>query len=100
MSQYRIPVLPQSGDHDAIVGWDNPLGTFFAQVYTCEGPDDGVALTVWEGTEPGQITSVAQLGSLLHGQAEIPPDIEAQLARDYEGRTPPTPLQRAVCDLF
>ena len=100
MSRYRIPVHPGSGDHYAIVGWDNPLGTFFAHVYTFEGPDVGDAMTTWEGTEPGQITSVEQLGCLLHGVAEIPAEVEAQLARDYAERTPPTPLQRAVHDLF
>src|SRR5215472_2051991 len=77
-----------------IVGWDNPLTTFFAQVFDPSIEDDEAACLLWIGTAPEAIPTVAALQAQLAGWAMIPPDIVDRLVRDQHAATPPTPLQR------
>ena len=77
-----------------IVGWDNPLVTFFAQVFDPSIEDDEDACLLWIGTAPEAIPTVAALQAQLAGWAAIPPDIVDRLTRDQQTATPPTPLQR------
>ena len=92
MSRYRIPA--QDPGLTAIVGWDNPLTTFFAQVFDPSIAEDTEACLLWIGTAPGAIPTVAALQAQLAGWATIPPAIVARLLRDQHTATPPTPLQR------
>jgi hypothetical protein len=92
MSRYRIPA--QDTGLTAIVGWDNPLTTFFAQVFDPSIEDDEAACLLWIGTAPGAIPTVAALQAQLVGWATIPPDIVDRLTRDQQAATPPTPLQQ------
>jgi hypothetical protein len=92
MSRYRIPA--QHPPLTVIVGWDNPLQTLFAQVFDPSIEDDEDAYLVWIGTALQDITTVAALQAQLAGWATIPADIVAQLTRDQQAATPPTPLQR------
>jgi hypothetical protein len=92
MSRYSIPA--QDPDLTVIVGWDNPLVTFFAQVFDPSIEEDAEACLLWIGTAPGAISTVAALQAQLAGWATIPPDIVDRLTRDQQGATPPTPLQR------
>jgi len=77
-----------------VVGWDNPLATFFAQVFDPSIDDDDEAYVLWIGAAPQAIPSVAALQAQLAGWATIPPAIVAQLTRDQQAATPPTLLQR------
>jgi hypothetical protein len=76
-----------------IVGWDNPLTSFFAQVWDAGEPENR-DLKLWVGAGPERVTTVAALAMLLAPYGEIPSEILAQLAEDYGLRTEPTPLQR------
>jgi hypothetical protein len=92
MSRYSVPA--QDPDLTVIVGWDNPLMTFFAQVFNPSIEDDDEACLLWIGTAPQAISTVAALQVQLAGWAAIPPDIVDRLTRDQHAATPPTPLQQ------
>jgi hypothetical protein len=92
MSRYRIPV--QQPNLTVIVGWDNPLTTFFAQVFDPSIEEDADACLLWIGTAPEVIPTIAALQAQLTGWATIPPTIVDRLIHDQQTATPPTPLQR------
>ena len=92
MSRYSIPA--QDTRFTVVVGWDNPLTTFFAQVFDPSIEDEDEADILWLGTTPEAIPTVAALQAQLAGWATIPADIVDRLTRDQQAATPPTPLQR------
>jgi hypothetical protein len=84
-----------------IVGWDNPLETFFAQVweeYVKEprGVEDGDALELLVGTCPKEIPTLEELEAIVEPYGPIPDWAYAALEEAYAGRTPPTDLQRKM----
>jgi hypothetical protein len=92
MSRYSIPA--QNPALTVVVGWDNPLQTFFAHVFDPAIEEDDEADLLWIGTALQEIATVAALQAQLAGWATIPPDIVAFLTHDQQTATPPTPLQR------
>jgi hypothetical protein len=56
MSRYSIPA--QQPGLTVIVGWDNPLTTFFAQVFDPSIEEDAAACLLWIGTTPEAIPTV------------------------------------------
>ena len=98
MSRYSIP--PQQPGLTVTIGWDNPLGTFFAQVFDPSIEEDADACLLWIGTAPAAIPTVAALQAQLAGWATIPPDIVARLVREQQAATPPTPLQQWALQLL
>jgi hypothetical protein len=92
MSRYSIPA--QNPALTVIVGWDNPLQTFFAQVFNPSIEEDAEACLLWIGTTPQAIPTVAALQAQLAGWATLPPVIVAHLSRDQQVATLPTLLQR------
>ena len=78
-----------------VVGWDNPLETYFAQVLDgCEPEDADIRL--WTGTITCELTTVEALNSILAPYGEIPPAVLAQLRDDPHVNVPPTALQRSL----
>ena len=92
MSRYSVPA--QDPVLTVIVGWDNPLATFFAQAFNPAIEDEAEADLLWIGTAFQEIPTVAALQAQLTGWATIPPDVVDRLTRDQQAATPPTPLQR------
>ena len=92
MSRYSIPA--QQPGLTVIVGWDNPLCTFFAQVFDPAIEDDEAACLLWIGTALREIPTVAALQTRLTGWAIIPPAILDRLTHEQQTATPPTPLQQ------
>jgi hypothetical protein len=92
MSRYSVPA--QTPGLTVIVGWDNPLTTFFAEVFDPSIEEDDEAYLLWIGTAPQAIPTVAALQAQLAGWATIPADIVGHLTWDQQAATPPTPLQR------
>jgi hypothetical protein len=81
MSRYQIPTL--SAHHTCVVGYDPPLGTFFAQIEDITIPaDDERHIVLWVGTEVQELATVAALIDALHGIVSLPAQIQAQLAHD------------------
>jgi hypothetical protein len=63
-----------------IVGWDNPLQTFFAQVWDVrEDLESDPSPILWVGTRIGEVSSVEHLDSLLAPFGEIPKEVEPYL---------------------
>lgn len=96
MSQYRITCLTPA--HTCIVGWDNPLQSFFAQVYEVAKEDTDSPPMLWVGAGE-KINSVNDLQIAISEYAQISPQIQRLLVADFERRTPPSPLQR-LADKF
>jgi len=98
MSRYHFPA--QDPRFTVVVGWDNPLATFFAQVFDPSIEDDDETDVLWIGTAPQAISTVAALQVQLAGWATIPAALVARLTRDQQAATPPTPLQRWTLQLL
>lgn len=81
-----------------IVGWDNPLSTFFAQVFLDAGiaGDDPRDCVLWVGASRWEISTPDALATALAGHADLTPDIISQLRDDRLADLDrgPTPLQR------
>jgi len=98
MSRYSVPA--QDPTLTVIVGWDNPLATFFAQAFNPAIEDEAEADLLWIGTAFQEIPTVAALQAQLTGWATIPPAIVERLTCDQQAATPPTPLQRWALQLL
>lgn len=83
MSRYFVRCF----DDDLVVslGWDEPLGTYFAQVEP-PGPGDPDDLLLWAGTVPGEILEVNRLPVLVGPWANLKPSLLAQLQADRRAR--------------
>ena len=92
MSRYSFPA--HTLGFTVVVGWDNPLATFFAEVFDPSIDEDEEAYVLWIGTELQAIPTVGALQAQLAGWATIPAEIVAYLTCDQQEATPPTPLQR------
>lgn len=92
MSQYSFRVERR----EFILGWDNPLQTFFVQVWEDSDQDDPV---LWAGTSPDEVASVETLAELMRPYGKIPAQVRTQLRDDCDGRIPPTEWQRRVLSM-
>ena len=90
MSRYQLPVL--NANHNVVVGWDDPLETFFAQV------EDDNDMILWLGADPREpkITDIAVLREELKEYAIIPDNICENLHQDYLNKHEPTAFQKAM----
>lgn len=81
MSRLNLqPKVDQPHVVRAMVGWDRPLQTFFAQVFfrTEDEPDEGEAL-IWFGTEPGELLTAADAIAVVAPHVEVPADLADKL---------------------
>jgi hypothetical protein len=98
MSRYTITA--HDPRYDVVVGWDNPLETFFCQVFdTTVDTDDETACVLWEGTMLQAIPTVAALQVCLGQFATIPEVVCVQLCRDQAQATRRTPFQEMMLNL-
>ena len=80
MSRYEIPTTHPG--MTCIVGWDPPLGTFFAQVYRRKRPQHPASLVHWIGTDLHEIPTVEAFTVAIAAYVTVPEEIQQQLARD------------------
>lgn len=96
MSRYVLP-KESSSDSTFVVGWDPPLGTFFAQE---EAPTvyEGEDVIWWIGYGMHEIPTLADFRHLLLVKKGIviPKDIDDRLREDAEAPWEPGPLQKAL----
>ena len=78
-----------------VVGWDNPLRTFFAQVWEGSGPPAG-NLLLWVGIRPDVVHTVEALAERVSTFGDIPEEIALHLEDDYERRVEPSALQQLL----
>ncbi|QPI75523.1 hypothetical protein [Sphingobium sp. Cam5-1] len=83
MSRYLLKPKAGTDVISVVVGWDRPLQTFFAQVFTPteEEPEEGEA-TIWLGTEPGELPTPEAAIAVVAPYAEIPEALAADLDAD------------------
>lgn len=82
MSRREIPLKSPTGRAvRAVVGWDRPLQTFFAQVFErdADGQEDAF---LWQGTFPGELPTPRSALDLVAPWCEIPDGLSAALAID------------------
>lgn len=69
-----------------VVGWDNPLQTYFAQFWDDRlngvGEENGEEPVLWVGCYYAEVPTVSDLQHWLGEYVEIPPDIREQLRQD------------------
>ena len=95
MSRFRY--LGKEGRWRVVVGWDNGLETFFAQIWDESlGDDAGVEepIELWVGSLTGEVGTVEELGKIVEPYGPLPEVIEHGLRFEFARRTPPTALQR------
>ena len=81
----------------AVIGWDAPMQTFFAQVQRVNPDDEDETETiVWEGTKVGQHKHLGFILPKLEGYCTVPEEILKRLADDQANSTTPSPLQREM----
>ena len=82
MSRYKLEPRADRNDVDhAIVGWDRPLETFFAQVFSAASPDEDPI--VWVGADYGEPRTPEAAIAAVEAFAIIPEATRAKLLQDY-----------------
>lgn len=84
-------------DYEVLVGWDNPLITFFARVEGKRDPSDRQRRELmWVGTDRSEILTVERLSEVLRPYAMLSPAMLDDLRRDRakDADRGPTALQR------
>ena len=82
-----------------VVGWDNPMMTFFAEVERIQAADDARDPTLlWLGSSPGEVARPEDLAGPLAPYAELTAEHIAELRADRaaDADRGPTALQRAM----
>src|SRR3954453_4869943 len=83
MSRYTIE--GNRPELSIVVGWDNPLKSYFAQVWDGGGLGEG-DLKLWVGAGPERVPTPDDLAELVAPYGEIPANVLEQLEEDHEGR--------------
>lgn len=99
----KPPYIWRTKDHLIRAGWDNPLQTYYAQVYhhpeIIDEATGEPVMVAWLGCWSYEIGTVKELASLLRPYTAIPMEVEELLERDGTFKTPPTPLQQKMAKL-
>lgn len=79
MSRHElVPLETSTGVTRAVVGWDRPLRTFFAQVFE-QGEAEEETAVIWEGTGLAEIGSAAAALAIVAPYAVVPEGLAAML---------------------
>ena len=98
MSRYEIPTLAPA-ETTCVVGWDNPLQTFFAQVERVTPDDDEPEILLWIGVTASECLHVAKLAEEVAPWATLPADIAATLEGERDRAPAPSRLQATLHNL-
>ena len=97
MSRHHLTAC-QPG-YTVVVGWDNPLSTFFATVTRDQGADDNAdPVVLWLGGYAGEVRAAEDLVQPLAPYATLTPEVVAHLRADRAACADrgPTELQRSL----
>lgn len=79
----RHVLEPYTAGREVAVGWDRPLGTFFAQVFdTTKDEDDQAYELLWIGFYPGEVPEPQDVCEAVRPWARVPSDLLDLLAAD------------------
>src|SRR4051794_11726297 len=91
-------------DIEIVVGWDNPLQTFFVQVWNQEESKDPYCgidePAFWAGATTGEVRTLEDLLDLVESYGAVPDEVVRDLQRDHAARTPLTPSQEHLRKLL
>lgn len=93
MSRYTLSV---EDEREIVVGWDPPLGTFFAQIFGPDDEDGEENLVASIGQMPREVTTLEEIDEWVvrtTGHA-IPSGVCEMLDADEKAPWEPGPLQR------
>lgn len=82
MSRFTLLTSPPYAS--CVVGYDPPLGTFFAQVYQRRGARGQIALVRWIGTDLQELPTIEALVTALADVVTLPADVQRQLVHDQQ----------------
>jgi hypothetical protein len=91
--QHRDPHL------DIYVGWDNPLRTYFGQVFDDRVPEDENECVYWVGKQEEELPSTGALYEAMLGWVVLPAALLLAVWRDQEASPPRTPLQEHMLEI-
>jgi hypothetical protein len=84
-----------------IIGWDDPLETYFATVFdTTVDEDNDAACVLWEGAALRALSTVDALQASLRAYATIPPPVRAQLHQDRANTSLRSSLQERMLQML
>jgi hypothetical protein len=96
--------IPARTSHlTVVVGWDNPLTTFFAHVERVQDDNDPRdPILLWIGSELGEVAQAKRLADPLAPYAELTPPLVEQLRADRaaDADRGPSVLQRTARSIF
>ncbi|TWA81552.1 hypothetical protein FBY14_12444 [Azospirillum brasilense] len=96
MSRYEVTTHYPAGV-SCIVGWDNPLQTYFAQVErVMSDPDSEPDFMLWIGCSASECLDTAQLADAIAPWASLPADIAEKLELERDTSHSPTRTQALV----
>ncbi len=79
----RHDLVPLNPSHEVVVGWDPPMGTFFAQVFDTAGDEeDGTYEVLWLGTDFHEVLNPAAVIAAVTPFATVPDGLLEQLAHN------------------
>ena len=82
MSRYQIPTRELR--YACVVGWDPPLGTFFARIEdTTVAVEDPRREVLWVGTGLHELVTVDALANAIAAYAVLPLALYQQLASEH-----------------
>jgi len=99
----RRSILACTPDLTVVVGWDNPLSMFFAQVERIQDDDDPRdPILLWIGSQTGGVAQAEQLAGPLAPYAELTSELAEQLRADRaaDADRGPSVLQRTARSIF
>lgn len=82
MSRITLALPPPYAS--CVVGYDPPLGTFFAQVYQRRGARGRIALVRWIGADLQELPTIAALLTALADVVTLPADVQRQLVHEQQ----------------
>jgi hypothetical protein len=102
MSRYEY--FGKEGCWRIVVGWDNPLETFLAQVWEQyvdkRSGEEHEELELWVGSERREVCDLEELEELVEPYGPIPDQIRDDLEEDHARRRPSAELELALRRLF
>ena len=99
----RRSIPARTPDLTVVVGWDNPLSTFFAQIERIQDDDDPRnPILPWIGSEVGEVAQAEELAGPLASYAELTSELVEQLRADRaaDADRGPSDLQRTARSIF
>jgi hypothetical protein len=81
MSRYTIG--GNTPELSIVLGWDNPLRSYFAQVWDGGSPGSG-ELKLWAGAGADRISTPEALAALVAPYGDIPATVLEQLEEDQD----------------